>query len=77
LRAREADTLSNMPRPWYTDGGNLKGPTLITNNTIGGGGFAIDADGAGMPGAPFIIKGNTFVGQCVPHIACVDGSEPS
>ena len=70
-------THTHTHRPWYTDGGNLRGPALITNNTIGGGGFAINADGVGVPGAPFVVKGNSFVGQCVPGIACVDGSTPS
>ena len=61
------------PRPWYAAGGNLRGPVLVTGNTIGGAGFMIDADGAGLPEAPFVVSANTFVGECVAAFACVDG----
>jgi hypothetical protein len=63
------------PRPWYTAGGNLHGPVLVTNNTISGAGFMIDADGAGLPGAPFTVLANTFVGDCVAPFACVSGAD--
>ena len=62
------------PRPWYTGGGNLRGPVTVTENTISGAGYFIDADGAGMPGAPFIVTSNTFAGGCVAAFACVDGT---
>lgn len=62
------------PRPWYTDGGNLRGPVLVTGNTISGAGFLINADGAGLPGAPFIVTGNQLVGECVKDFACVSGA---
>lgn len=62
------------PRPWYTAGGNLRGPALVTNNTISGAGFMVDAGGAGLPGAPFTVTGNTFAGGCVADFACVDGT---
>jgi hypothetical protein len=61
------------PRPWYSAGGNLRGPVLVTNNTISGAAFFIDADGAGMPGAPFVVAANTFLGDCVAAFACVNG----
>ena len=61
------------PRPWYTKGGNLRGPALVTGNTISGSGFMVDADGAGMPGAPFVVTGNNYVGECVSAFACVNG----
>lgn len=62
------------PRPWYTAGGNLRGPTIITGNTISGAGFLINADGAGLPGAPFIVTGNNLSGECVAEFACVNGA---
>ena len=61
------------PRPWYTQGGNLRGPVLVTGNSIAGAGFMIDADGAGVPGAAFTVTANEFVGECVSAFACVDG----
>ena len=33
----------------------------------------IDVDGAGIPGAPFIVVGNYFVGECN-NLTCVDGT---
>ena len=61
------------PRPWYTAGGNIRGPVTVTGNTIQGAGYFIDADGAGMPGAAFIVTSNAFLGDCVAAFACVDG----
>ena len=46
----------------------------MTNNTISGAGFMVDAGGAGLPGAPFTVTGNTFAGGCVADFACVDGT---
>lgn len=62
------------PRPWYTDGGNLHGPVIVTRNTIGGAGFLVNADGAGFPRAPFIVTANQLVGDCVNDFACVSGT---
>ena len=62
------------PRPWYTAGGNLRGPATVTGNVISGAGFLINADGAGLPGAPFIVSGNMLLGECVEDFACVSGA---
>jgi hypothetical protein len=62
------------PRPWYTAGGNLRGPAIVTGNVISGAGFLINVDGAGLPGAPFIVSGNKLLGECVKEFACVSGA---
>eukprot|EP00040_Diaphanoeca_grandis_P021686 m.115780 g.115780 ORF g.115780 m.115780 type:complete len:658 (-) comp28447_c0_seq2:326-2299(-) len=63
------------PRPWYTAGGNLRGPAQIVNNTISGAAFFINVDGAGVEGAPFTVFNNKMIGDCEANWPCV--SNPS
>ena len=51
------------PRPWYTKS-PIFGPVSVVGNTIGGAGFAINADGAGKAGAPITVARNKFIGAC-------------
>jgi hypothetical protein len=59
------------PFPWYTAAPIFGGE--VSGNRVGGAGFSINVDGAGVAHHAVRITHNQFVGQCVDGYPCVSG----
>ena len=59
--------------PWYPNA-TIRGPATVAENTIGGAGFLLNCDVAGVAGEPVTVAKNTLVGGCVEAFPCVSGS---